>query len=220
MFCVVYVMRFFESALCVTVSLSDSFCEEEGGLFCVHPRIRMRPQSCKHKGRRFQQKVARTILDAFPHLTEDDVRSTSMGAPGEDVKLSTEARRCLPVSIECKCVERLNVWQCLDQARSNTPVDVTPCLIFSRNRSETYAVVPWGTLLGLYRRLDRPAERIIPPRLRRLLRELREFDVGDCDGENEEERDAGSVPAKVSPTDSESESVGDAGDERDGSGIS
>ena len=111
----------------------------------------MRPQSCKSKGRRFQQRIARDIIDAFPHLKEDDVVSTSMGAGGEDIRLSTAARGALPISIECKCQERLNVWNCLEQARSNTPAGATPCLIFSRNRSPTYAVVPWDVLLGLYR---------------------------------------------------------------------
>ena len=110
----------------------------------------MRPQSCKSKGRRFQQKIARDIVDAFPHLQEDDAISTSMGAGGEDIRLSTAARRALPLSIECKCQEKLNVWNCLEQAKANTPAGATPCLIFSRNRAPTYAVVPWETLLGLY----------------------------------------------------------------------
>jgi hypothetical protein len=134
----------------------------------------MRPQSCKNKGRRFQQKIARSILDAFPHLTEDDVHSTSMGAPGEDIKLSAAARRALPLSLECKCVERLNVWQCIEQAQSNTPNGATPCLVFSRNRSPSYAVVPWSTLLGLFEALDKRSEGI-PERLKQLLKDLREF---------------------------------------------
>jgi len=111
----------------------------------------MRPQSCKSKGRRLQQRIARDIVEAFPHLTEDDAVSTSMGAGGEDVRLSTAARRALPLSIECKCQEKLNVWGCLEQARTNAPSGATPCLVFSRNRAPTYAVVPWDVLLELYR---------------------------------------------------------------------
>lgn len=110
----------------------------------------MRPQSCKSKGRRLQQQVARSIADAFPHLREDDAVSTSMGAGGEDVRLSPLARAALPLSIECKCTEKLNVWASLEQAQKNTPTDATPCLVFSRNRAPTYAVVPWRTLLALY----------------------------------------------------------------------
>lgn len=136
----------------------------------------MRPQSCKSKGRRFQQKVARSILDAFPHLADDDVRSTSMGAQGEDILLSAAARRALPLSLECKCVERLNVWQCIEQAQNNTPNGATPCLVFSRNRAPTYAVLPWETLLSLFERVSRGGtDGELPPRLKELLRELRTF---------------------------------------------
>ena len=62
----------------------------------------MRPQSCKSKGRRFQQRVARSILEAFPHLTDDDVHSTSMGASGEYAKLSAAARAALPLLANTK----------------------------------------------------------------------------------------------------------------------
>ena len=52
----------------------------------------MKPSSCKAKGRRLQQRVAQSIRDAFAGLAEEDVRSTSMGAGGEDVQLSSQAR--------------------------------------------------------------------------------------------------------------------------------
>lgn len=129
----------------------------------------MRPQSCKSKGRRFQQRVATSIREAFPVLGDDDVRSTSMGAQGEDIQMSPLARTLLPLSIECKCVERLNVWQCLEQAATNTPKDATPCLVFSKNRSATYAVVPWETLLALYGRGGGDA---LPPKVVALVNEL------------------------------------------------
>lgn len=133
----------------------------------------MRPQSCKSKGRRLQQRVAASIREAFPHLTEDDVYSTPMGAPGEDVRLSSAARAAVPLSIECKCVEKLNVWACLEQCEKNA-ARATPCLIFSRNRAGTYAVVPWDALLALLRRVGAEGERTpsLPPRLGMLLREL------------------------------------------------
>ena len=123
---------------------------------CAHESMKnpnempLRPQSAKSKGRRLQQKVASSILSAFPELEPDDCFSTSMGANGEDVRLSPKARSLIPLSLECKCVEKLNVWGCLEQASSNTPEGATPCLVFSRNRSPTYAVVPWDTLLGLF----------------------------------------------------------------------
>jgi hypothetical protein len=132
----------------------------------------MKPQSCKSKGRRLQQKVARDIMDVFPQLGDGDVVSTSMGAGGEDIRMSPLARSLVPLSIECKCVEKLNVWSCLEQAERNSPKDVTPCLIFSRNRSPTYAVVPWNVLLQLF--AQKPKDEL-PPRLVELLKNLQEF---------------------------------------------
>jgi len=47
----------------------------------------LKPQSAKAKGRKLQQWVRDQILQRFPTLSTDDVRSTSMGASGEDVQL-------------------------------------------------------------------------------------------------------------------------------------
>ena len=132
----------------------------------------MRPQSCKSKGRRLQQRVAQSILDAFPHLEDDDCVSTSMGAPGEDVRLSAAARAALPLSLECKCQERLNIWAAVEQAQKNCPAGATPCVVFTRNRAPTHAVVPWETLLGLYRDRAVGTPEHLPPRLAALLTEL------------------------------------------------
>jgi len=110
----------------------------------------MRPQSCKAKGRRLQQRIAADILAAFPSLSDGDAVSTSMGAGGEDVRLSPAARRVLPLSLECKNTQRLSIWSHLQQAEANAPAGATPCVVFTRNRSPTFAVLPWPVLLKLY----------------------------------------------------------------------
>ena len=109
----------------------------------------MKTQSCKSKGRRLQQAVAADMLRAFPHLEEDDVRSTSMGCGGEDVQLSPAARRVFPYSVECKNTEKLAIWSALEQCKANCSKDVTPLVIFKRNRSPVYATLPWAALLRL-----------------------------------------------------------------------
>ena len=133
----------------------------------------MRPQSAKAKGRRFQQQVAESVRQAFPHLQYDDVASTSMGCGGEDIRLSPLARESLPLSLECKNQERLNVWACLEQCEKNAPAGTTPCVVFSRNRAKTYAVVPWEVLLDLFKTRARGGS--LPPRAAALLRELATF---------------------------------------------
>ena len=62
----------------------------------------MKAQSAKAKGRKLQQVVRDGVLKRFPSLEPDDVRSTSMGAGGEDVQLSPVARRLFPYQVECK----------------------------------------------------------------------------------------------------------------------
>lgn len=110
----------------------------------------MKTQSCKAKGRRLQQKIVADILEAFPHLQPDDVLSTSMGCGGEDVRMSPLARRSLPLSIEAKNQEKLNIWEAYSQASSNAPPNTTACVVFKKNNSDTYAMLPWKSLLYLY----------------------------------------------------------------------
>ena len=108
----------------------------------------MRTQSCKAEGRRLQQLIARDILEAFPHLEYDDVRSTSMGAHGEDVQLSRLARECVPFSFEAKNQERLSIWAAIEQCVANAGAH-EPCVVLKKNHSAVYAVVRWPTLLKL-----------------------------------------------------------------------
>ena len=135
----------------------------------------MRPQSCKNKGRRLQQRVVATILNKFPHLDSDDVVSTSMGAGGEDVRMSPLARSAVPLSIECKCVERLNVRACLEQVIRNTPEGTSPCIVFSRNHASTYAVIEWDVLLALLKRCYDTGEGGVPTGLADALLALVPF---------------------------------------------
>lgn len=110
----------------------------------------MKPQSCKAKGRRFQQQVCADLLRTFPELQEDDVRSTSMGCNGEDCQLSPAAREKIPCSIECKNVERLNIWSTIDQCLSNAGSH-HPLIVIKKNKTSPWAAVPWEFFLQLLR---------------------------------------------------------------------
>lgn len=74
----------------------------------------------KAKGRALQQKVRDKILEAFPLLTNEDVRSTAMGQKGEDVQLSPLARTHFPYSIECKRHKAFAVYVPYEQALANS----------------------------------------------------------------------------------------------------
>ena len=108
----------------------------------------MNPRSSKAKGRRLQNKFRDLLREAFPKLEEDDIKSQTMGMPGEDIVLSPAARKEIPYSFECKNVERLNVWDSLEQAETNAD-NRCPVLVFTRNRKGIYATIPLDILIKL-----------------------------------------------------------------------
>jgi hypothetical protein len=101
----------------------------------------MTPQSAKGKGRRLQQWVRDKLLERFPTLEPDDVRSTSMGAGGEDVLLSPAARRLFPFSVECKNLAAIATYKFYAQAKANCPKGTEPLVIMKQNHSRPLAVV-------------------------------------------------------------------------------
>lgn len=101
----------------------------------------MKTSSAKAKGRRLQQYVRDLILKYSPSLEPDDVKSTSMGAGGEDVQLSPAARKQYPVSIECKSRANYAFYKDYDQACVNAPKDTEPMLVCKANHREPVVII-------------------------------------------------------------------------------
>ena len=70
----------------------------------------MKAQSAKAKGRRLQQWVRDQLIEQL-EVHPEDIESRSMGAGGEDLIMARAARQKFPYSIECKNVEKLNIWE-------------------------------------------------------------------------------------------------------------
>ena len=107
----------------------------------------MNVKSSKAKGRRLQNFVRDKLRKIFikewtklPKLEEDDIKSQTMGMCGEDIVMSPAAKKIIPYSFECKNVEKLNVWNALEQAETNCE-GRTPVLVFKRNHSKTYIAI-------------------------------------------------------------------------------
>jgi hypothetical protein len=98
------------------------------------------PASRKAKGASLQRWIRDKLLEAFTHLQPDDVRSTSMGASGEDVLLSPRARESFPYSIECKNVEKINIWAAYDQAVANSK-EFEPLVVIKKAKKKPLVVV-------------------------------------------------------------------------------
>lgn len=108
----------------------------------------MKTSSAKAKGRNLQKYVRDRILAAFPSLTPDDCRSTSMGVSGEDVQLSSVARNLLPVSIECKSNARHAMYALYGQACANAKCH-EPILVIKQNNSKPLAIMDLDYYLKL-----------------------------------------------------------------------
>jgi hypothetical protein len=97
--------------------------------------------SAKSKGRLFQQRIRDRILEYLPQLEPDDVVSTSMGAGGEDIKLSPAARKLFPYSCECKARAAMPVQDWFNQAKTNSPAGAEPILFLKKDRHKPLVVI-------------------------------------------------------------------------------
>ena len=59
------------------------------------------------------------MLIEHRNIHPEDIESRSMGAGGEDLIMARDARSKFPFSIECKNVEKLNVYEAYSQAEAN-----------------------------------------------------------------------------------------------------
>jgi hypothetical protein len=116
----------------------------------LKPRISV--QSAKAKGRQLQQEVRNALLEAFPSLETDDIKSVSMGAAGEDVQLSPAARRLLGgIQIECKRLKSLKtLYGWITQAKSHGPHK--PVVFVRADREEALAILPMTDYINLLKR--------------------------------------------------------------------
>ena len=114
----------------------------------------MKPQSAKAKGRLLQQKVRDLILETNPELEPDDVRSTGMGQGGEDIQLSPQARKFVPLSFECKSKAAFAFYKDLEQAQVNAKGGLEPVLVCKGNRKNPVAIVDLDYFIRLVRKAN------------------------------------------------------------------
>jgi hypothetical protein len=110
----------------------------------------MKPASAKAKGRKLQQWFRDQVLKRYLSLEPDDVRSTSMGAGGEDILLSPAARKLLPLSIECKNRASFAFYKDLDQAVVNCPKGAQPVLVAKANHRDPVVIIDAEYFLDHY----------------------------------------------------------------------
>lgn len=112
----------------------------------------MKTQSAKAKGRRLQQWVRDKLVEEL-EVHPEDIESRSMGAGGEDLIMARAARQKFPYSIECKNVEKLNVWDAYSQAESNSG-DYEPIVVMKKNGKKPLVVVDAEYFVRLHNARD------------------------------------------------------------------
>ncbi len=85
--------------------------------------------------------MVKAIRETFPELTEHDVRSTSMGAPGVDILLSSAGLKRFGWSVECKNYAKMAVYGLYNQALENRLEGTKPLLVIKQNRSDPLVVL-------------------------------------------------------------------------------
>jgi len=108
----------------------------------------MKTQSAKAKGRRLQQWFREQLIEKLD-IHPEDIESRSMGAGGEDLIMARAARELFPYSIECKNVEKLNVWEAYEQAKSNSG-NYEPIVVMKKNGKKPLVVVDAEYFVGLH----------------------------------------------------------------------
>ena len=113
----------------------------------------MKTQSAKAKGRKLQQWVRDQIIEQL-EVHPEDIESRSMGAGGEDLIMARAARQKFPFSVECKNVEKLNVWEAYEQAKSNSK-DHEPIVVLKKNQKKPLVVVDADFFISLFKKNDK-----------------------------------------------------------------
>ncbi len=112
----------------------------------------MKPQSAKAKGRNLQKWVRDQLIEQL-EIHPEDIESRSMGAGGEDLIMARAAREKFPHSIECKNVEKLNVWEAYEQAKANCG-DYEPIVVMKKNHKKPLIVVDAEYFIKLFGEKD------------------------------------------------------------------
>ena len=111
----------------------------------------MKTQSAKAKGRRLQQWVRDQLIEHL-EVHPEDIESRSMGASGEDLIMARAAREKFPYSIECKNVEKLNIWDAYEQSSANKG-NYEPIVVMKKNGKKPLVVIDAEFFVKLHEKI-------------------------------------------------------------------
>lgn len=101
------------------------------------------PINSRQKGARFERQLAK-MLREYGYEAERGCQHAG-GKDSPDVK-----HNMTRLHIEAKDVEKLNIWNALEQSKRDAGDDEIPVVMFKRNRSKVYVAVPFDEFMALY----------------------------------------------------------------------
>tara|TARA_R100001377_G_C3150751_1_gene96186 strand:- start:123 stop:467 length:345 start_codon:yes stop_codon:yes gene_type:complete len=101
----------------------------------------MKQNSRKAKGRYLQNIVRDRIVKLYPSLTKKDIRTSTVGENGADVRLLTHtAKKLFPYSVETKNVKSYRLlYAAFRQARGHTNLE--PLLVLKGQREKPVVIL-------------------------------------------------------------------------------
>ena len=110
--------------------------------------------SRKAKGRKFQQWVCKKIADIFDIIYDqsDDqclIHSREMGQSGTDVIIRGELYNKFKYDIECKAVERFNLYEAIEQAKNNTEPNRNWLVVHKKKYNNPIVIMDFETFENL-----------------------------------------------------------------------
>jgi hypothetical protein len=114
----------------------------------------MKTSSCKAKGRKLQNFVAKRIAEAINESYGEDesVSGRPMGQSGTDVRLVGSAKKKFPFDVEVKNQEKWSIQQWIDQAKSNNERERHWLLVCGKNRFQPVVVLDFETFMQILER--------------------------------------------------------------------
>lgn len=109
----------------------------------------IKTSSAKAKGRNLQKWFREKLIEEL-NIHPEDIESRSMGAQGEDIVMARAARERFPLSVECKAVEKLNVWEAYEQAKTNCG-NYEPIVVMKKNHKKPLVVVDAEYFINLFK---------------------------------------------------------------------
>lgn len=152
---ILYIFRQFQLNLGSAFNIKTVKLEEKLKRALNKKRIKI--ASAKAKGRNLQKWAVERIALLLNEKLEKDtdlnnIRSREMGQSGTDVWIHKSLRDEFPIAVECKAQESVTLPSFIEQAKSNTSVDLPYWLLIIKNKfiKNPIAVMDWDLFAWLY----------------------------------------------------------------------